>query len=172
MRGSDPFQEVGVRIGAVALVALVAGVVLGWAPLIPAAAALAGGLYAAELAIADAPLDVAVPAVAAAGLLLCTGSATGRSRSGRAGSESAARACGGPRSSRCSVRLHSSCPATLLALVDAVRARGLALDLIGALAAVTVLATVLVDRASVSRATARRAAARTASPVRAGRWPP
>ena len=47
-RGSDPFQEVGVRIGAVAFVALVAGVVLGWAPLIPAAAALAGGLYAAE----------------------------------------------------------------------------------------------------------------------------
>ena len=34
--------------------------------------------------------------------------------------------------------------ATLLALVDAVRARGLALDLLGALAAVTVLATVLV----------------------------
>ena len=33
---------------------------------------------------------------------------------------------------------------TLLALVDAVRARGLALDLLGALAAVTVLATVLV----------------------------
>ena len=70
-RGSETFQNAGVRVGAVAFVALVAGVVLGWAPLIPLAAALAGALYAVELAIADAPLDGAAPAVAT-GLLLCT----------------------------------------------------------------------------------------------------
>jgi hypothetical protein len=141
-RGSDPFQEVGIRIGAVAFVALVAGIVLGWAPLISAAAALAGGLYAAELAIADAPLDVAVPAVAA-GLLLCTElgywSLEERTRWLGEGGASLRRAA--------VVALLGAAAflvaATLLALVDAVRARGLALDLIGALAAVTVLATVV-----------------------------
>ncbi len=141
-RGSDAFQEVGVRIGAVAFVALVAGVVLGWAPLIPAAAALAGGLYAAELAIADAPLDVAVPAVAA-GLLLCTElaywSLEERTRwVGQAGE--------GLRRAAVVALLGAAAflvAASLLALVDALRARGLALDLLGALAAVTVLATVV-----------------------------
>ena len=142
LRGGDAFQEVGVRVGAVSFVALVAGVVLGWALLIPAAAALAGGLYAAELAIADAPLDVAVPAVAA-GLLVCTElaywSLEERTRwIGQAG-ESLRRAA-------VVALLGASAflvAATLLALVDVLRARGLALDLLGALAAVTVLATVV-----------------------------
>ena len=70
-RGGDAFQVFGVRIGAVAFIALVAGIVLGWTPLVPVSAALAGGLYGAELAISDAPLDTAAPGVAAA-LLLCT----------------------------------------------------------------------------------------------------
>jgi hypothetical protein len=142
-RGNETFQEVGVRVGAGALVALIAGVVLGWAPLIPLAAALAGGLYAAELAIADAPLDVSAPAVAA-GLLLCTElgywSLEERTRwLGEAGD--------GLRRAAFVALLGVAAfvvAATLLALVDAVRARGLALDLLGALAAVTVLATVLV----------------------------
>ena len=142
-RGGATLQEVGVRIGALAFVALVAGVVLGWAPLIPVAAALAGGLYAAELAIADAPLDVAAPAVAA-GLLLCTElgywSLEERTRwRGEVGD--------GLRRAAFVALLGVAAflvAATLLALVDAVRARGLALDLLGALAAVTVLATVLV----------------------------
>ena len=142
-RGSDALQVVGVRVGAVAFVALVAGVVLGWAPLIPVAAALAGGLYAIELAIADAPLDVAVPAVAA-GLLLCTElaywSLEERTRwHGEAGD--------GVRRSAFVALLGLAAflvAASLLALVDAVRARGLALDLLGAVAAVTVLVTVLV----------------------------
>ena len=142
-RGSETFQEAGARIGAVAFVALVAGVVLGWAPLIPLAAALAGGLYAAELAIADAPLDVAAPAVAA-GLLLCTElgywSLEERTRwLGEVG-DGLRRAVFVALLGVAAFRV----AATLLALVDAVRARGLALDLIGALAAVTVLATVLV----------------------------
>jgi len=142
-RGDEAFQEVGVRVGAVAFVALVAAVVLGWAPLIPLAAALAGGLYAAELAIADAPLDVAAPAVAA-GLLLCTelGYWSLEERThwlGEVGD--------GLRRAAFVALLGVVAflvAATLLILVDAVRARGLALDLLGALAAVTVLATVLV----------------------------
>lgn len=141
-RGSDAFQEVGVRIGAVAFVVLVAGVVLGWAPLIPAAVALAGGLYAAELAIADAPLDVAVPAVAA-GLLLCTElaywSLEERTRwLGEVGD--------GLRRAAIVTLLGVASflvAATLLALVDAVRARGLALDLLGAAAAAAAIVTVV-----------------------------
>jgi hypothetical protein len=142
-RGEDAFQEVGVRIGAVAVVALVAGVVLGWAPLIAVAAALAGGLYATELALADGPLDVAVPAVAA-GLLLCTElaywSLEERTRwRGEAGD-------GLRRAAFVALLAVAAClvAASLLALVDAIRARGLALDLLGAVAAVTVLVTVLV----------------------------
>lgn len=141
-RGNETFQEVGVRIGAVALVALVAGVVLDWAPLIPLAAALAGGIYAAELAIADAPLDVAAPAVAA-GLLLCTElgfwSLEERTRwLGEAGDVLRRAAF------VALLGVAAFLVATvLLAAVDAVRARGLALDLLGAVAAAAALAIVL-----------------------------
>ena len=127
---------------AAAFVALVAGVVLGWALLIPAAATLAGGLYAAELAIADAPLDVAVPAVAA-GLLLCTElgywSLEGADALARRGRRKPAAGRGRRAARRGCVPRRG----------DSARARGrgararLALDLIGALAAVTVLATVV-----------------------------
>jgi hypothetical protein len=142
-RGGDAFHEAGARIGAVAFVALVAGIVLGWAPMIPLAAVLAGGLYAAELAVADAPLDVAAPAIAA-GLLLCTElaywSLEERTRwRGEAGD--------GLRRVAFVALLGIAAlmvAAVLLALVDAVRARGLALDLLGATAAVAVVATVLV----------------------------
>jgi hypothetical protein len=142
-RGSETFQEAGVRVGAVAFVALVAGVVLGWTPLIPLAAALAGGLYAAELAVADAPLDVAAPAIAA-GLLLCTElgywSLEERTRwLGEAGD--------GLRRAAFVALLGVAAflvAATLLALVDAVRARGLALDLVGTAAAAAVLAMIMV----------------------------
>jgi hypothetical protein len=142
-RGDAAFREVGVRIGAVAFLALVAAVVLGWSPLVPVAAAIGGGLYAAELAIEDAPLDVAAPAVAA-GLLLCTElaywSLEERTRwRGEAGD--------GLRRVAFVALLGIAAlmvAAVLLALVDAVRARGLALDLLGATAAVAVVATVLV----------------------------
>jgi hypothetical protein len=142
-RAGDAFQEAGARIGAVAFVALVAGIVLGWAPMIPLAAVLAGGLYAAELAVADAPLDVAAPAIAA-GLLLCTElaywSLEERTRwRGEAGD--------GLRRVAFVALLGIAAlmvAAVLLALVDAVRAHGLALDLLGATAAVAVVATVLV----------------------------
>jgi hypothetical protein len=151
-RGSESFQEAGVRIGALAFVALVAGIVLGWAPLLPLAAALAGGLYAAELAIADAPLDVAAPAVAA-GLLLCT-------ELGYWSLEERTRWLGevgdGLRRAAFVALLGVAAflvAATLLTLVDAVRARGLALDLVGAAAAAAVLAMIMVLAGSNRRTT-------------------
>jgi hypothetical protein len=141
-RGSDAFQAAGIRVGAIAFLSLVAAVVLGWAPLVPVAAALAGALYGAELAIADAPLDVAAPAVAAA-LFLCVElafwSAEERARwVGDAGD--------GLRRAAVVALLGAGAflvAGALLALVDAVRAEGLALDLLGALAAVAVLGVVL-----------------------------
>lgn len=142
-RGGAAFQQVGVRIGGLAFLALVAAIVLGWSSLVPLAAALAGGLYGVELAISDAPLDTAAPAVAAA-LLLCAELAywSGEERTrwlGNAGD--------GLRRAALVALLAVGAffvGAVLLALVDAVHTRGLALDLLGAVAAVTVLATVLV----------------------------
>ena len=141
-RGGDSFQELGVRVSAVAFLALVAGIVLGWSPLIPVAAALAGGLYGAELAISDAPLDAAAAGVAAA-LLLCTELAywSGEERTRWLGDPG-----DGLRRAAVVAALGAGAffvAAILLALVDAMRARGLAVDLLGALAAVTILATVL-----------------------------
>jgi hypothetical protein len=60
-RGGDTLQAVDVRVAAVAFVALVASVVRGWPVLVPVAVTLVGGAYAAELAVDDAPLDLAVP---------------------------------------------------------------------------------------------------------------
>ncbi len=142
-RGGDAFQSFGVRIGAVAFIALVGGIVLGWTPLIPVSVAIAGGLYGVELAIADAPLDTAAPGVAAA-LLLCTELAywSGEERTRWLGD-----AGDGLRRVAVVALLGTGAffvAAILLALVDAVRTRGLAVDLLGAIAAVTVLATVLV----------------------------
>ena len=142
-RGDEAFREVGVRVGAVAILSLVAAIVRGWAPLIPVAAVLAGGLYAAELAIADAPIDVAAPAVGA-GLLLCAELAywsldEQQRWRGDAGN--------GLRRVAFVAMLGASAflvAALLLVLVDVVRARGIALDLLGAAAAAATLATVLV----------------------------
>ena len=144
-RGSDAFQTVGARVGAVALVALVAGIALGWSPLVPIAAVLAGGLYGAELAISEAPLDVAAAAVAG-GLLLAAElaywSREERTRwRGDAGD--------GLRHAAVVSLLAAGAfvvSVVLLALVDAVRARGLALDLLGAIAAAATIAALAVSR--------------------------
>ena len=140
------------RVAALAFVALVAGIVLAWPALVPVAVSLAGGLYGVELAIADAPLDVAAPAVAA-GLFLCAElaywSLEERSRwQGDPGD--------GLRRSAVVALLGASAflvAAALLALVEAVTASGLALDLLGAVAAVTVLATVVLIARAQGRAT-------------------
>jgi hypothetical protein len=150
-RGEDALQEVGARVTGVALLALVAALVLARAALVPIAAMLVGGLYGAELAIDDAPLDVAAPAVAAALLLaveLAYWSIEERYRwKGDAGE--------GARRAAVVALLGAGAflvAAALLAIVDAVRAEGLALDLVGATAAAAVLVAVLiVSRAQSSR---------------------
>ncbi len=129
------------RVAAAALVALVAALVLGWAPLVPLAIATVGGLYAAELALDDASLDAAAPVVAS-GLLLATELAYWSL-------EERERVPGDPgaglrRASFVAVLGLGAllAGASLLALVDAVRAEGLALDVVGALAAASILAAV------------------------------
>jgi len=142
-RGDDAYRTVGVRIAAAAFLVLVAAIVLGWSGLVPLAAALAGGLYGVELAIADAPLDVVAPAVAA-GLLLSAELAYWSL-------EERVHWRGEPGDGLRRVALVALLAvsallvaAVLLVLVDAVRARGLALDLLGAAAATMALATLLV----------------------------
>jgi hypothetical protein len=152
-RGDGAFEQAGARVAIVAIVALVVAVVLGWSPLVPVAVALVGGIYAVELVIDDAALDVSVPVIAL-GLLLAdelaywslderypapgdAGQGLRRAALVALGGVAAVVVAGG-----------------LLVLVDAVRTRGLALDLLGALAAVAVLAIVLVAARTQSRARA------------------
>jgi hypothetical protein len=141
-RGDETFQEVDVRVAAVAFVALLAALVQGWSWLVPAAIALGGGSYAVELAIDDAPLDVAVPVVAV-GLLLAAELAYWSLDERR-------RVPGDPgqglrRAALVALGAASALVVTsgLLALVDEVRGRGIALDVVGAVAAVAVVVTVL-----------------------------
>jgi hypothetical protein len=122
----------------------VAAIVLGWSPLVPVAVALVGGTYAVELAIDDAPLDVSVPVIALSLLFAAelaywsldercnatgdVGQGLRRAALVALGGVAAVVVAGG-----------------LLVLVDAVRTRGLALDVLGAVAAVAVLATLLLS---------------------------
>jgi hypothetical protein len=141
-RGDEDFQSVGVRVAAVAAVALLAGVVHGWHGLIPFAVAVVAGGYAAELAIDDARLDLAAPAVAVVCFFaaeLAYWSLDERIHStgdpGEGPRRAAFLAFGGV-----AIFVVGS---ALLALADEVRARGAVLDLLGALAAVGVLVVVI-----------------------------
>lgn len=144
-RASDTLQSAGVRAAAVALVALVAAVVLGWSPLVPVAIATVGGLYAAQLAIDDAPLDATAP-VLGAGLLLVAELAYWSL-------EERAHVPGDPGDGLRHAAFVAALAvgalvvgAALLALVDAVHTGGLAVDVLGALAASAILAAVLRGR--------------------------
>jgi hypothetical protein len=142
VRGDEALRDAGVRVAAVALLALVAALVLGWPFLVPVSVALVGGLYAAELALDDAPLDAATPAVAV-GLLLSAELAYWSldERSPVPGDEGE----GLHRDAFVALTGVGAAiaAALLLALVDSVRTRSLAVDLIGAAAAAAVLVTVL-----------------------------
>ena len=141
-RGGDAFQAAGVRAVGLAFLALVAGIVLAWPALVAGATIAVGALYGAELAVADAPLDAAAPAVAV-GLLLAAElgywSIEERGRwKGEAGDS--LRRSGVIALVAVGAALVA---ALLLSLVDAVRASGLAVDLAGAAAAAAVLVAVL-----------------------------
>jgi hypothetical protein len=112
--------------------------VLEWVQLVPASVLLLGGLYAAELAVDDAPLDVATPLVAL-GLLLTAELAYWSVEEG-----AGARSERGELLRRLAVVSGLALgallvAAVLLALVDVVRTEGLGADLIGAIAAAATL---------------------------------
>jgi hypothetical protein len=141
-RGSDLVLRVGVRMAAIAIVALVAALVLGWVRLLPVSLALLGGVYALYLSVDGAQLDAAAPVVAA-GLLVCaelgywsleereeivaeTGEGLRRLGVVAALGVAALLVTGG-----------------LLAVADLVRTRGLAVDVLGATAAAAALLVVV-----------------------------
>jgi hypothetical protein len=141
-RGGDVFREVSARIAAVAFLALVAALVRGWPSLVPVSMALVGGAYAAELAIDDAPLDLAAPTVAV-GLLLAAElaywSLDERSRTPGDRGQGLHRAALVAVGALGAFALGTA----LLAVVADLETGGFALDLAGALAAVAVVLAVL-----------------------------
>ncbi len=126
------------RLAAAGVVALLAALVLGWSPLIPVSIVLVGAGYGAQLAIDDAPLDMAAPALAAGMLVtaeLAYWSLEERARvRGEAGSS--LRHGGFVAALGIAALLAGY---ALLALADALRASGLAVDLVGAAAAAATL---------------------------------
>ena len=138
MRGGDLVLQVGIRMAAVAIVVLVIALVLGWARLVPLALGLLGGVYALYLAADDPPIDVATP-VFAAGLLvaaeLAYWSLEERENVSAERGEVLRRAAIVAVEGAIALVLGAG----LLALADAARTRGLAVDLFGAAAAAAAL---------------------------------
>jgi hypothetical protein len=142
VRGSEDVFEYGLRVAIVGLLALVAALVLAQAWLVAASLLALGSVYAMYLAVDDAPLDLAVVFVAA-GVLVTAELAYWsleeredvRGEPGDAVYRLAFVGFLGVSAAVVAV--------VLLGLVDIVRARGLAVDLLGALAAAAVLLAVL-----------------------------
>lgn len=142
--------DVGARVAALALLALVAALVHGFAPLVPAALLGLGGLYAGQLVADDAPLDLASPAFAAGLLMTAELAHWGIDERERIEGESG----DGPRRLAYVAALGVGAlllASALLALADGVRARGLAVDLAGAAAAAAVLLTVVLVARGLGR---------------------
>jgi len=141
----DALVEVGFRVAALALLALVGALVLGWPSLVPASLLLLGGLYGARLALDDPALDGASPFFAA-GLLVTAElgywSLEERETVKAEPGESFRRAAFVALLALGALLVGS----LLLALTDGVRAGGLAVDLLGAIAAGAVLLVVVVAR--------------------------
>jgi hypothetical protein len=130
-------------VAGLAFLALVAAIVLGWSSLVPVALALAGGIYAVELAIADAPLDAAAPAVAVGVLVAAELAYWSLDERERATGDTGQ----GLRRAAFVALLGVAAflvAGVLLTLVDEVRTRGLALDLLGAIAVAAVFMTALI----------------------------
>ena len=133
----------GLRVAAVAALALVAILAVGVPALVPAPFVLVGAVYASQLAVDDVPLDVAAPAFAA-GLLvgaeLAYWSLDERARlEGEPGDD--LRRLAYVAALGVATLLVSS---VLLVLADAVRTRGLGIDVVGAAAAALALLAVIV----------------------------
>ena len=143
--------EIGYRVAAVALLILVAALTLDLAQLVPVSLLVLGGMYGAQLAIDDVPLDPATPLVAAALFLIAELAYWSLEERTGAGPEP------GERLRRLAVVVSFALgtllvAAMLLALVDAVRTGGLAIDLLGAAAAAATLLAVALFARQQSRA--------------------
>ncbi|OFW70946.1 MAG: hypothetical protein A2Y55_01410 [Actinobacteria bacterium RBG_16_68_12] len=127
----------------VALLVLVAALVLEWAPLLPASLALLAGVYAAQLYVDDATLDGAAP-LFAAGLFVTAEfgywSLEERERVEAAPGEGLRRLAIVAVLGLVALVVAAS----LLALADIVRTRGLAVDVLGAAAAAAALSAIVV----------------------------
>jgi hypothetical protein len=149
-RAGEEVAEWGTWIAIAAVLTLVAGLLYAWpAPIVAALVAIAG-LYGAQLAIDDAPLDVAAVFVGAG--LLVTAELAYWSLEEREPVESDPGEAWRRFAFVCLLGLAAlGAAALLVAVVDAVSARGLAIDLLGAVAAATVVVTlVLAARAKSS----------------------
>ena len=138
----DDALIVGVRLCALAFLALVAAVVLGWSPLVPVSIGLVGAAYAVHLA-ADDPILDAKAALLGAGLLLTAELAYWSL-------EERERVAAEPGESfrRLGLLLVLALGVlvagiALLIVSDAVRTGGLAIDLVGAAAAAAALLVVV-----------------------------
>jgi hypothetical protein len=147
----DAAVAIGYRVAAVSLLILVAALALELAQLVPASLLVLGGMYGAQLAIDDVPLDPATPIVAAALFLTAELAYWSLEERTGAGPEP------GERLRRLAVVIGFALgallvAAMLLALVDGVRTGGLAIDLLGAAAAAATLAAVAVFARQRNRA--------------------
>ena len=134
--------DAGFRIAALALLALVAGLVLAQPALVPVSLLLLGALYGAQLVEEDAPLDAAAP-LFGAGLLL-----TAELAYWSLEERDRVRGERGEAFRRVAIVVGLAAAAllvtaALLVLVDLVRAGGLAVNLAGAAAAAAVLLAVV-----------------------------
>ncbi len=139
----DAFVEVGFRVAAVALLSLVGALVIGWEPLLPASLVMLGGLYGTQLAVDDAPLD-GLAVLLAAGFVV-----TAELGYWSLDEREAVKAEPGADLRRIAfvsalALLALLVAVLLLAIVEGVRAGGLAVDLLGAVAAGAVLLLVVV----------------------------
>ena len=133
----------GVRIVALAILALLAAIVLGWGPLVPASLLLLGASYATHLAVDDPVLETKAPLVAAG--LLVTAALAYWSLEERA----ALRADPGESLRHLGLVALLAlgglvAGSALLAVADLARAKGLAVDLLGAAAAAGVVLVVVI----------------------------
>jgi hypothetical protein len=133
---------VGIRLAPVALLVLALSLVFGWPSLLPLAVAIVGGLYGLQLVVDDASLDALAP-LYAAGLFATA-------ELGYWSLDERERVEGEPGTvpSRVAFVALLALGAlltsmALLALVDAVGAKGLAVDLAGAAAAAGALLVVV-----------------------------
>jgi len=130
-----------VRVAAVAAVVLLAAIVNAWSSLVPIAVAAAGGIYALELALDDAPIDLAAPAIAVGLFLTAELAYWSLDESERIPGDPG----DGLRRAAVVGLLGVAAfvvSSALLVLADGIRARGLALDIVGAAAAVAALAAI------------------------------